>query len=154
MHKEYITQAKKDSLEAELQELQTVERKRVLDLLEYAKALGDLRENSEYHEARDMQGKLEDRIKKIEHILKHAEIIPEGSGFEIVSIGATVIIENLENADKKTLTIVGPEEADVSSGKISHTSPLGAILMNKKVNDIVLFNAPKGSINYKILSIG
>lgn len=153
MHKEYITQSKKDELEAELENLQTTERKKVLDLLTYAKGLGDLRENSEYHEARDAQGKLEDRIKKIEHVLKHAELIPEGQTFNEVQIGATVEIENLENGDKKTLTVVGPEEADISAGKISYTSPLGSVLINKKVGDIVLFNAPKGSINYKIISI-
>lgn len=153
MHKEYITQSKKEELEKELANLQTTERKRVLDILEHARGLGDLKENSEYHEARDMQGKLEDRIKKIEFVLKHAEIIPEGESFESVEIGATVVIENLENADKKTLTIVGPEEADISSGKISYTSPLGSVLLNKKQDEIVMFDSPRGVINYKILSI-
>lgn len=153
MHKEYITESKKEELEKELVFLQTVERKKILDVLEYARGLGDLKENSEYHEARDAQGKLEDRIKKIDHILKHAEIINSDITFDHVQIGATVNIENIENGEKKTVTIVGPEDANILEGKISFGSPLGQALLNKKKDDIVLFEAPKGSINYKIISI-
>lgn len=153
MNKEYITESKKHELEKELDFLQTVERKRILSILEYARGLGDLKENSEYHEARDEQGKLEDRIKKIDYILKHAEIIKTDMVFENVQIGATVTIENIENGEKKSVTIVGPEDVNVLEGKISNESPLGSILLSKKQGDIVLFNAPKGSINYKIISI-
>lgn len=153
MNKEYITQSKKQELEKELDFLQTVERKRILAVLEYARGLGDLKENSEYHEARDEQGKLEDRIKKIDYILKHAEIIKTDMVFDSVQIGATVTIENLENGEKKIVTIVGPEDANVLEGKISNESPLGSVLLGNRPGDIVLFNAPKGSINYKIISI-
>lgn len=153
MHKEYITQAKKDELEAELAVLQTTERQNVLKALEYAKGLGDLKENAEYHEAREAQGKLEDRIKKIEHILKHAEIIVEGQGFEQVMVGATVDLVNVANGEEKTFKIVGPEEVDVLAGKISHTSPLGIVLLGKKTGDEVTFNSPRGETVYKIIEI-
>src|SRR5574343_1879376 len=106
MHKEYITQAKKDSLEAELQELQTVERKRVLDLLEYAKALGDLSENSEYHEARDMQGVVEDRIQKLESVLKNAVII-SSHHTEAVAVGSEVTVVKNGDKNEKVYTMVG-----------------------------------------------
>lgn len=153
MDREYITNSKKAQLEAELERLQTTERKEVLARLEFAKALGDLKENAEYHEARDAQGKLEDRIKYIMHVLKNAEIIDEGKTHDIVGMGATVTILNTDTNETKTLQIVGPEDADIASGKISHTSPLGQILFHKRVGDIATFNAPKGEINYKVTEI-
>lgn len=153
MHKEYITKAKKTELEAELETLQTTERSKILKDLEYAKGLGDLKENAEYHEARDAQGKLEDRIKKIEYILRHAEIITEDQKFECATIGATVTVLNIETGEERTFTIVGPEETDVSLGKISHLSPVGQVMLGKCVGETFVFSSPKGDITYKVSSI-
>ncbi|OGI72568.1 hypothetical protein A3J61_01205 [Candidatus Nomurabacteria bacterium RIFCSPHIGHO2_02_FULL_38_15] len=153
MEKEYITQSKKTQLEAELERLQTIERREVIGRLEFAKALGDLKENAEYHEAREAQGKLEDRIKHILYVLKHAEIIDEAKTHEIIGMGATVKILNLNTNEGKTLQIVGPQDADITSGRISHTSPLAQVLLHKKVGDIAIFNAPKGEVAYKIIAI-
>ena len=153
MDKEYITNSKKALLEAELERLQTTERKEVLTRLEFAKSLGDLKENAEYHESREAQGKLEDRIKHIIHILKNAEIIDEAKSHDFVGMGATVTILNTKTNETKTLQIVGPQDADLAAGRISHTSPLGAILLNKKISEIAIFNSPKGEVTYKIVSI-
>lgn len=153
MEKEYITQSKKVELEVELERLQTTERKEVLERLEFAKALGDLKENAEYHEARDAQGKLEDRIKYILYVLKNAEIIDEGRNYSVVMVGAKVGILNIVTNEAKTFQIVGPQDADISMGKMSHTSPLGQILFYKRVGDTAVFNSPKGDVTYKIVSI-
>lgn len=153
MDKEYITNTKKAELEVELERLQTTERKEVLSRLEFAKSLGDLKENAEYHEAREAQGKLEDRIKYIIHVLKNAEIIDEGKKHSSVGMGATVTIVNESTNESKTLQVVGPQDADISSGRISHTSPLVKILINKKVGDTAVFNSPKGEVLYKIKEV-
>lgn len=153
MDKEYITTSKKAELEVELERLQTTERKEILGRLEYAKALGDLKENAEYHESREAQGKLEDRIKYIIHVLKNAEIIDEDKSHDFVGMGATVTILNTNTNETKTLQIVGPQDADLATGRISYTSPLGAILLNKKSDDIAVFNSPKGEVAYKVIEI-
>lgn len=153
MDKEYITTSKKAELEVELERLQTTERKEVLTRLEFAKSLGDLKENAEYHESREAQGKLEDRIKHIIHILKNAEIIDEGKSHDFVGMGATVTILNTNTNETKTLQVVGPQDADLATGRISYTSPLGAVLLNKKEGDIAVFNSPKGEVTYKIIEI-
>ncbi|MBP6912951.1 MAG: transcription elongation factor GreA [Candidatus Pacebacteria bacterium] len=151
--KEHITISKKAELEIELERLQTTERKEVLGRLEFAKLLGDLKENAEYHEAREAQGKLEARIKHILHILKHAEIIDEGKSYDRVEMGATVTVLNQTTNESKKLQIVGPQDADIAAGRISHTSPLAQILIHKKVGDTAMFNSPKGEITYKIIEI-
>jgi transcription elongation factor GreA len=153
MDREYITQSKKAELEVELERLQTTERKEVLTRLEFAKSLGDLKENAEYHESREAQGKLEDRIKHIIHILKNAEIIDEDKSHDIVGMGATVTILNTATNETKTLQIVGPQDADIMAGRISNTSPLAQILLHKKMGDTAIFNSPKGEIMYKITAI-
>jgi transcription elongation factor GreA len=150
--KEIITQSNKDALVAELNELMTVKRPEIIKAIEYAKSLGDLSENAEYHIAREEQGKLEERIAVIEHILKHAEVA-NGIANGMVQVGSTVVIQKEGEANSRMITIVGSEETDMLSGKISYKSPLGAALYNKQAGENITVHTPKGEIVYKIMSV-
>lgn len=150
--KEIITQTNKDALEAEYKELTTVKRSILIKAIEYAKSLGDLSENAEYHIAREEQGKLEERIATIENILKHAEVANHINN-GMVSVGSTVVIQKEGEANSRTITIVGSEETDMLSGKISYKSPLGSALYNKQAGSNITVITPKGEIVYKIVSV-
>ncbi len=148
----YITEEKKIALEQELLELKSVKRKEILDALEYAKSLGDLSENAEYHQAREEQGKLEERISKIEHILKHSVVMKKHHSTN-VEVGSTVKVKKEGSKETQTYQIVGQEEADTANGKISHKSPLGEALFGHKKGDTVSFTTPKATFNYTIIDI-
>jgi len=150
--KEYLTKEKRDELIKELAELKTVKRKEVAENLEYAKSLGDLSENAEYHEARDLQASIEDRIAKLEGVLRSAEVVSEKHKGE-VGISSTVVIEKDGNHGKQTFTVVGSEETNTKEGKISFLSPLGAALLGKKKGDAFEFKTPKGEMKGKVVSI-
>ena len=149
---DYITEEKKISLEQELKDLKSSKRKEILDALQYAKSLGDLSENAEYHQAREDQGKLEARILKIEEILKSAQVV-HGGGGEIIEVGSKVTVLKEGDKEEKTFTLVGSEEADMKEGKISNRSPFGEALFGKKKNESVSFTTPRGNVNYKILKV-
>lgn len=149
---EMLTKEKFKELKEELEKLQTEGRKQISDSLIYAKSLGDLSENAEYAQAREDQAKLEDRISKLEHILKTAKIVTRHST-DVVSVGSTVELHKKEDKTKRTFTIVGGEEADTTTGKISFRSPIGEALMGKKVGDTISITTPKGVVEYKIASI-
>ncbi len=152
---DYITKEKRAALEAELKDLRGPKRKEILESLAYAKSLGDLSENAEYHQAREDQGKLEERISKIERILETSETVTGGGG-DIVEIGSKVTVQK-EGKDgkqeEKTYVIVGSEEASMAEGKISNRSPLGTALFGKKKGDKVSFETPSGQVFYKIVSV-
>ncbi|HEY4528486.1 MAG TPA: transcription elongation factor GreA [Candidatus Paceibacterota bacterium] len=153
METEYLTQEKFGELEKELEFLRTVKRKEVAQNLEYAKSLGDLSENQEYQEARDAQAILEDRIKRLEMILKSASIVStHDSG--IVSVGSVVtLLKEIDNS-RKDYNIVGSEEANAALGKISMKSPLGSVLLGKSKGETFSFSTPAGGImSYKIIDI-
>ena len=150
--KEYLTKEKYDTLSEELEYLKKTKRREVAEQLEYAKSLGDLSENAEYHEARDMQGVVEDRILKLENVLKNATII-SSHGTETVAIGSAVPVAKDKQPDEKTYTIVGEEESDLANGKISVHSPFGEAVMGKKKGQSFTYNAPSGPITYKIIEI-
>ncbi|HRH31504.1 MAG TPA: transcription elongation factor GreA [Candidatus Paceibacterota bacterium] len=149
---DYISKEKKVALEAELKELITVKRKEVIEAVEYAKSLGDLSENAEYHSAREAQGKLQTRIEEIEEVLRSSTVV-EHKGGNLVDIGATVVVQKVADKSERTLTLVGAEEADMGAGKLSHKSPLGIALMGAKVGETVSFETPAGKTEYKIISI-
>lgn len=149
---EYLTQEKYDELVKELDYLKKIKRKEVAESLNYAKSLGDLSENAEYHEARDAQAAVEDRINHIESILKNAKIVSTHST-DSVSVGSVVTVKKEGDDEKKTYTLVGAEEADIASGKISVTSPFGQAIMGTKKGSSFTFNAPKGPIAYKLVDI-
>lgn len=149
---ELISQEKFEELTKELDELRTVRRREVAEQLEYARSLGDLSENAEYQEAREMQAAVEERIGKLEGILKNAKIV-RGAKSDTVGMGATVSVQKLGGTDKHIYTIVGAEEADIIEGKVSYHSPLGAALMGKKKGDEFSFSTPRGMQKYKILKV-
>lgn len=148
--KEYLTQEKFDEFKKELEQLKSVKRKEVAEQLEYAKSLGDLSENAEYHEARDAQAITEDRIAKLEGILKSAVIITEKST-GTVNVGSEITVE--KNGKKMEYKIVGTEESDALGGKISIKSPFGQAVIGKKKGDSFTFDAPAGSVTYKLVDI-
>jgi transcription elongation factor GreA len=153
MKEEYLTQEKFDELTKELDHLKRVRRREVAESLEYAKSLGDLSENAEYHEARDMQAAIEDRIAHLEQILKTSKIIAVHQKADAVTVGSVITIKNEKSGSEQTYTIVGAEEADISSGKISTKSPLGANALGKKKGDKFSFSTPSGEANYKVIEI-
>lgn len=149
--KEYLTKEKHAEFTSELSALKTVRRKEVAEHLEYAKSLGDLSENAEYQEAREEQAMIEDRIMKLENMLKSAEIVSTHHS-DKVDVGATVTIEK-EGGKKLTYKIVGSEEADINQGKLSVRSPLGEAMLEKRKGDKFSVSTPVGVVNYKITDI-
>lgn len=152
VHMEYLTAEKKKELEQELNHLMTVRRKEIADALEYAKSLGDLSENAEYHQAREDQANCEDRINHLDQILKNAEVVDKHHAGS-VEVGTTVKVIKKGEKDERQFTLVGSEEADSLGGKISNESPLGSALLGKKKGDDVTFETPKGKMTYTIKEI-
>ena len=159
----YITEEKRKALVAELADLKGPRRKEILESLEYAKSLGDLSENAEYHQAREEQGKLESKIQKIEQILRSAQVVSGGGG-DIIQIGSKVTVQKVPTPKKvgtptesvgeeKVYTIVGSEEANMEEGKISNRSPFGLAMFGKSKGDKISFQTPNGTINYKIINV-
>lgn len=149
---EYLSKEKFEQLEKELENLKTVKRKEVAEALEYAKSLGDLSENQEYQVARESQALLEDRINRLDSILRSAKIIStRGDG--VVAVGSQITLEKEADKVRKSYSLVGPEEADAANGKISIRSPLGLAAMGKAKGDIFSFETPNGKMSYKIIDI-
>ncbi|MFZ2556219.1 MAG: transcription elongation factor GreA [Minisyncoccia bacterium] len=148
----YLSREKFDELTKELEHLKTVRRREIAEQLEYARSLGDLSENAEYEEARNLQAATEDRIRAIEEQLSRARIIEHTKG-NTVSLGSHVTIEKVGEKGEHTYEVVGSAEANMQDHKISHLSPLGSALMGKKKGDAFSFNTPKGAQKYKIVTV-
>ena len=149
----YITQARKEKLKEELAHLTTVKRTEIAQQLEAAKELGDLKENAEYHQAREDQAILEEKIRQIEHTIKEGVIIEEGHKDE-VTVGATVTIAKKGASSKMEYTITGSDEADPANGKVSVTSPLVEAMLGKKEGEFFSFVTPGGhEVEYKVVNI-
>lgn len=149
---QYLTNEKFTELKKELEHLKTIRRKEVADQLEYAKKLGDLSENAEYHQAREDQAEVEDRIGRLENLVKNATIMTAGNG-NVISVGSTVRLTK-EGENKSFLyTIVGSEEADMTQGKVSNMSPLGSALLGHKINDTIKVTTPKGAVVYTVAAL-
>jgi len=148
----YLSKEKFDELTAELEHLKTTRRREIAEQLEYARSLGDLSENAEYEEARNLQAASEDRVRVIEEQISHARIIEHTKG-NAVSLGSTVTIQKQGEKEEHTYEIVGSAEANMQEHKISHLSPLGSALMEKKKGDLFTFDTPKGPQKYKIVNI-
>lgn len=149
---EYLTKEKFKELKEELESLKTVKRKEIAEALEYAKSLGDLSENQEYQEARNSQAILEDRISRLETILKSARIVSTPNT-DVVSVGSAITVEKVGEKFRKSYTLIGSEEADAAQGKISINSPFGLAAMGKSKGETFSFKTPSGTISYKILDI-
>ena len=151
---QYLTSEKFEELKKELGYLKAERRKEVAEHLEYAKKLGDLSENAEYHQAREEQAEVEDRIRYLEGLLKDA-VIPQAGGSTVVTVGSTIRLEKDGSSEKKSFiyTIVGSEEPDTAQGKISNISPLGSALLGHKEGDHVQVHTPKGTTKYLIAAL-
>ena len=151
---QYLTNEKFADLKKELEFLKAERRKEVAEHLEYAKKLGDLSENAEYHQAREEQAEVEDRIRYIENLLKNA-VIATATGGTLITVGSTVRLEKEGGTENKSLlyTIVGSEEADTAQGKISNVSPLGSALIGHKEGDKVKVQTPKGTMGYIVAAV-
>lgn len=150
----FLTPEKFEELKKELEHLKTVRRKEVAESLEYARSLGDLSENAEYQEARDMQAAIEERITHLERVIKEAKIVASGKQKgELVGLGNTVTIQKTGDKENRTYTIVGSEEANIYDHKLSYLSPLGEALMGKSKGESFTFETPNGKQTYKVLEI-
>ena len=141
-------------IEAELDDLKSVKRKEVAERIKVALSFGDISENSEYDQAKNEQAQLEERIAKLEMMLRNVKIIEEDSiTTDIVSIGSKVLVKDLEYDEEMEYVIVGSAEADPYNGRISNESPLGNALLGGKLGDVLDVQVPDGIINYEILNI-
>ena len=136
----------------ELEQLKNVERPRIIQDIAVAREHGDLKENAEYHAAREEQGFAEGRIAEIEGKLSNAQVIDPTTlpNDGKVYFGATVTLVNVETEEEVVYKIVGEDEADIKSGKINVTSPIARALISKEQGDIALVRAPAGEIEYEI----
>ena len=155
MNKVPLTVAGANKLRTELEELKSVVRPRIIQAISEARAHGDLKENAEYHAAREQQSFAEGRIAEIESKLSNANIIDvtktDANGK--VVFGATVEIEDVESGKIVTYQIVGEDEASIKEGRISVGSPIARALIGKEVDDTVIVKAPGGNIEYEIISV-
>ncbi len=140
-------------LKEELDRLKS-ERPAVIQAIKEAREEGDLKENAGYDAARERQGMLEARINYIESRMPRFNVIDLNSlGGETITFGATVEIENVETEETKTWTLLGPDEADPKTGSISTLSPLGQALLGKHEGDEIVVDAPRGKIEYEIITV-
>lgn len=145
-----VSQEKFDEMIKELEYLKTVRRTEIAKNLEYARSLGDLSENAEYQEARDLQAATEERVKKLEDLVKNTRIVTDGKKKSEISFSSKVSIKREGSEEVHEYTIVGSEEADMRVKKLSHVSPLGSALMGKKKGDVFTFETPSGKQTYTI----
>lgn len=142
------------ALKAEMDQLRKVERPKIVQEIEDARAHGDLKENAEYHAAKDKQGFVEARIRDVEAKIALAEVIDvtQMSGDRVI-FGATVTILNLDTDEEVTYKIVGDDESDLKDGKISFASPIAKALIGKSEGDEVIIKAPGGDRSVEILEV-
>jgi transcription elongation factor GreA len=149
----YLTTEGKKALEQELKHLTTVRRHDVAERINQAKGYGDIMESGEYEDAKNEQGFIEGRIRTIEHILSHAEVIDnDHSDHAVVKLGSRVTVVDHEG-EENTWTLVGSAECNSRNGKISNESLVGAALMGAKVGQKVTVNAPAGKMEFTVLTI-
>lgn len=141
-------------LEEELETLKSVKRREVAERIKVAIGYGDISENSEYEDAKNEQAFIEGRIITLEKMLRNARIINSDEiETDVVSVGVTVTVEDMEYGDTMEYTIVGTAESDPLNNKISNESPVGRAIIGKKVGTVVDVSVPAGVIQYKILDI-
>ena len=154
MEKIPMTRAGHTALETELKTLKSIERPAVIQAIAEARELGDLKENAEYHSAREKQGFIEGRIQELESKLSLSQVIDVSKmDSDKVTFGATVKIVNEDTDEESSYQIVGEDEASIKDGKISITAPLARAMISKEIGDTFEVNAPGGSKGYEILEI-
>ncbi len=145
-----------EQLRRELQELKSVKRPQVIEAIATARAHGDLRENAEYHAAREQQSFIEGRIRDIEGKLSNAEIVDVSrlNAGGRVTFGATVILADENTGEEFTYTIVGEDEADIKQRMVSISSPIARAMIGKEEGDVITVDAPAGDREYEIVEVG
>lgn len=155
MEKEPITTEGLKKLKDELEDLKSNKRPKIVAAIAEARGHGDLKENAEYHAAKEQQGHTETRILQINDLIARANVIDvskvENDGKVI--FGSTVSVKDLENDKKISFKIVGRDEADIKKNLIFFRSPVGKSLIGKKVKDFIVVNTPSGEKNYEILEV-
>ena len=155
MDKEPITISGLEKLKKELEELKNVQRPKIVTAIAEARSHGDLKENAEYHAAKEQQSLLESRVLEINDTIARANVIDvtkiENDGK--VVFGSSVFLKNLDSSQKLNYKIVGKDEADIKNNLIYFKSPVGKGLIGKNVGDMVTINTPSGEKNYKILNV-
>jgi transcription elongation factor GreA len=154
MNKVPMTVSGHEALKEELRWRQREERPRIIDAIAEARSHGDLSENAEYHAAKEAQALNEGRVQELEDLIARAEVIDVSklSG-ETIKFGATVVLVDEETEEEKTYQIVGDQEADVKSGRISISSPIARALIGKQVGDDTEVNAPGGARGYEVVKV-
>lgn len=147
---QYMTQEKLEELKQELENLKLQELPKIAKRIDDARQMGDLSENAEYHQAREDMAWMQSRVKEINAILDNAEIITTGGG-NTVEIGSFIVVK--VGGDKREYTIVGGQEADPTSGRISNESPIGSAFLGRKKGDIVEVKLPSGVQEFKIVEV-
>lgn len=141
-------------MEQELKHLQDVERPAIIEAIEEARAHGDLKENAEYHAAKEKQGFIEGRIAELKDKTSRAQVIdPTTINSDKIVLGATVKVVDCDSDKEMTYVLVGPDEADIDKGLLSTTSPIGRSLLGKSVGDEIVVRAPGGEREYEITDI-
>lgn len=149
-----LTKEGMKKIEQQLDNLKSVRRIEVAQRLKQAIDFGDISENSEYDDAKNEQAFIEGEILRLEKILRESDVIKQTSDRSgIVSLGKKVVIQDLEFKENEEYTIVGSAEADVTEGKISNESPVGAAVLDHKVGDIIDVAVPAGIVKYKIMKV-
>ena len=155
MEKEPITSLGLKKLKKELEELKNTRRPKIIEAIAEARGHGDLKENAEYHAAKEEQSKIEGRIIQINDLIARANVI-DVTKFEKkdnVIFGSTVYLIDLENNEKKTYKIVGKDEADITKNYIYFRSPIGKALIGKKKKELVAVTTPSGERNFEITEV-
>ena len=155
MEKEPITIQGLKKLKEELEELKKIKRPKIIEAIAEARGHGDLKENAEYHAAKEEQAKIEGRILEINDLIARANIVDvtKLEKKDNVIFGSTVYLINLENNEKKTYKIVGKDEADMRKNYIYFRSPIGKALIGKKKKELVKVTTPSGERNFEIIEV-
>jgi transcription elongation factor GreA len=141
------------ALEAELAELETEGRRAMAERIKTARAWGDLKENAEYHDAKDAQAHLETRILRLQERRRNAVVVEAATGSDRVGLGSAVTVRDAESGREQTHTLVSANEADPASGRLSVEAPLAQALAGAAVGDEVTFQAPRGTRRLVVVSI-
>ena len=155
MDKEPITFQGLENIKKELEDLKNIKRPKIITAIAEARAHGDLKENAEYHAAKEEQSKIEGRVLEINDLIARANVIDvtKLEKKDNVIFGSTVQLINLENNEKKTYKIVGKDEANITKNFIYFRSPIGKALIGKKKKDLVTVNIPSGEKNFEIKEV-
>ena len=155
MEKEPITYQGLEKLKKELEELKSINRPKIISAIAEARAHGDLKENAEYHAAKEEQAKIEGRVIEINDLIARANVIDvtKLKKKDNVIFGSTVYLINLDNNEKKTYKIVGKDEADIVKNYIYFRSPIGKALIGKKKRELITVQTPSGEKNFQITEV-